>query len=284
MKIYDRPQLYEPRMVIGFTGWMDGGEVSTGTVEGLIKRLGGRLIGEIDGDSFYISNFPGSMEVSAIFRPQVELRDGLIAEYREPSNLFYADEVNHLIFLVGKEPNLKWRQYTQCVFEVVEQFGVGQIYFVGSFAGLAPHSRQPKLTCSVSQANLREKLAEYHFKFSNYEGPASITTYMLQVARQKGVKMMNLVAEIPAYVQGRNPRCIETMTRHLAGLLKLDLNLDDMRLISDEFERRLNEVIQQRDDLAEHITKLEENYDKELFDNEMGDLKDWLQERGVRLD
>jgi proteasome assembly chaperone (PAC2) family protein len=284
LKIYDRPNLAAPRMVVGLTGWMDGGEVSTGTVDGMVKRLGARSFAEIDADGFYIYSFPGPMEVSALFRPFVDLQDGLVAEFREPRNVFYADEVHQMIFFVGKEPHLKWRQYTKCVFEVVEQFGVQEIYFAGSYAGLTPHSREPKLTSSVSQASLKEKLAEYHFKFSNYEGPASITNHMLQVAQQRGVKMMNLVAEIPAYVQGRNPKCIESMTRHLAGLLHLELDLEDMRLVSDEFERRLNEVIEERDDLAEHITKLEENYDKEVFDNEMGDLKDWLQERGIRLD
>jgi len=29
---------------------------------------------------------------------------------------------------------------------------------------------------------------------------------------------------------------------------------------------------------------LEENYDNEVFDTEMGELKKWLEQKGVRLD
>jgi len=36
--------------------------------------------------------------------------------------------------------------------------------------------------------------------------------------------------------------------------------------------------------LAANIQKLEEDYDNEIFNNDMGDLKDWLQQQGVRLD
>jgi hypothetical protein len=96
--------------------------------------------------------------------------------------------------------------------------------------------------------------------------------------------MITMVAEIPAYVHGRNPKCIEAVTRRLASLLGIDINLDDVRIIADELEKKLNEAIEERSELAEHIHKLEENYDKEVFDTEMGDLKNWLQQQGIRLD
>lgn len=36
--------------------------------------------------------------------------------------------------------------------------------------------------------------------------------------------------------------------------------------------------------LAERIQKLEEDYDNEVFDTQMTDLKDWLEQQGIRLD
>ena len=41
IKIDSRPDLSDGRLVLAFTGWMDGGEVSTGTVQGLVDELGG---------------------------------------------------------------------------------------------------------------------------------------------------------------------------------------------------------------------------------------------------
>jgi len=41
-------------LVLSFTGWMDGGNVSTGTVERLVDLLSARQIAEIDPEPFYI--------------------------------------------------------------------------------------------------------------------------------------------------------------------------------------------------------------------------------------
>ena len=96
--------------------------------------------------------------------------------------------------------------------------------------------------------------------------------------------MVNLVATIPAYVQGNNPKCIEAVTRRLSGMLELEVDLEDLRTISDEFEKKLNEVVQEQPELAGNIHKLEEDYDNEIFNNEMGDLQQWLKQQGIRLD
>ena len=96
--------------------------------------------------------------------------------------------------------------------------------------------------------------------------------------------MANLVAEIPAYVQGRNHRCIAAVIRWLAGTLNLQINLDDLRDLGDRLEQRLDEILEEHPDLRDRIQGLEKDYDNEVFDTQMGDLKDWLQQKGIRLD
>ncbi len=64
----------------------------------------------------------------------------------------------------------------------------------------------------------------------------------------------------------------------------VQIDLDDLRAISDEFEKKLNDIVQEQPELANNIQKLEEDYDNEIFDSEMGDLKTWLQQQGIRLD
>jgi len=271
-------------MVLGFSGWMDGGEVSTGSVAYLIQQTEARKLAEILPDDFYIYNFPGSMEFSALFRPLVDMEEGIIRKYQEPDNSFYYDETNQLILFVGKEPNLKWNVFSESIFTLANEFHCEEIYFVGSFAGLIPHTREPRITCNVSEASLKHRLAQFNLSFSNYHGPGGIVSCLTHTARQRGVQMINLVAEIPAYVEGRNPRCIEAMVKYLATLLTLQVNLEEMRLIGDELEKKLNKAIEDKPDLQEHIQKLEEIYDKEMFDADLGDLKHWLERQGIRLD
>ena len=96
--------------------------------------------------------------------------------------------------------------------------------------------------------------------------------------------LVSLVATIPAYVQGSNPKCIEAVTKRLTGMLGVEINLDDMEAVSDEFEKKLNDVVQQQPELAGNIRKLEEDYDNEIFDSEMSELKSWLEQQGIRVD
>jgi proteasome assembly chaperone (PAC2) family protein len=263
---------------------MDGGEVSTGTVKCLIDKLDARKFAEIEPTGFYIYSFPGSMEITALFRPRTQIKDGIIESYEIPANTFFCSEKDNLIIFLGKEPNLNWEEFSECIFSVCAEFGVEMIYFIGSVAGLVPHTREPRLFCSVSESGLKETFQHYGVKFTNYEGPASIITYLTANCSKQDIKMVSLVAAIPAYVQGSNPKCIEAVTRRIAGMLELEMDFDDLMTMSDDFEKKLDDVVQEQPELESNIHKLEEDYDNEIFNNEMGDLKNWLEQQGIRVD
>ena len=284
LKIYKRPTLQKPRLLMGFSGWMDGGDVSTGTVQCLTEKLEAEKLAEIDPNGFYIYSFPGSMEITSLFRPHTKIKDGEIFSYKTPTNEFFYSEQDNLIMFVGKEPNLRWEEYSNCILSLCEEFDVGMIYFIGSVAGLVPHTREPRLFCSVSSPRLKDTFRHYGVSFSNYEGPASVVTHLTARCARRGLNMISLVATVPAYVQGNNPKCITTVTRRLAGMLELDVELDDLQGISDEFEKKLNEAVLAQPELAGNINKLEEDYDNEIFNNEMGELKHWLEQQGIRVD
>lgn len=284
LSIFTRPKLNNPRLLLGFSGWMDGGDVSTGTVNCLIDKLGAQKFAEIEPAGFYIYSFPGSMEVTALFRPHTQIKDGVINTYEIPANTFYCSEQGNMILFVGKEPNLNWEEFSDCILSVCAEFGVEIIYFIGSVAGLVPHTREPRLFCSVSQAGLKDRFQHYGVKFTNYEGPASFITFLTTKCSQREIKMVSLVAAIPAYVQGNNPKCIEAVTRRLAGMLELEIGFDDLASISEEFEKKLHEVVSEQPELENNIRKLEEDYDNDIFNNELGDLKTWLEQQGIRVD
>ncbi len=279
-----RSKLSDGRMVIGMSGWMDGGDVSSGTVGALVRMLRAEPIGNIQPEDFYIYNFPGSMEIAAMFRPHCRIADGIVERLDPPANVLYASDGDRLILFEGKEPNLHWPTFAECLFAAAHQLGVTDLLFVGSVAGIVPHTREPRLFCSVSEEALKPFVEPMGVRFSDYEGPAGFSTYLTHEARKHGLRMVTLVAEIPAYIQGRNPLCIESMVRRLSGLLKVHLPMEEMRGVAEAFGDRLDEAVKDREELHELVRKLEGDYDSEIFDSQMGDLKDWLQEKGIRLD
>jgi proteasome assembly chaperone (PAC2) family protein len=265
LTIRESPALHHATLVLALTGWMDGGNVSTGTVQHLVSLLEAPPIAEIDPEPFHIYNIPGSMEVATMFRPHVEISDGLVTKLTLPTNTFYCHAPGNLALFVGAEPNLRWRTFGQCIFRFAREVGVQRIVFVGSFGGPVPHTRLPRLYVSCSDASLLPEMEQYAVRRTGYEGPGSFTNYLLTQAKAVGLDMVSLVAEIPGYLQGTNPASIEAVTRRLVKLLKLPLDLAPLRNASTAWELQVSQVIEENEELAETVRKLEQAYDNELI-------------------
>ncbi len=267
LRIHETPVLAGGNIVLAFSGWMDGGDVSTGTVRRLVDQVDATPIAEINPEDFYIYNFPGAMELSTLFRPHVKIVDGLVDQYVPPANTFYCDEERRLAFFVGKEPNLNWHKFSDCVFSLAKQVQVSTILFVGSFGGTVPHTREPRLYVTASNADLRARIQEYGLRPTDYEGPGSFAMHLMAQAADHGFEMASLVAEIPGYLQGENPRGIEAVTHRLSLILGLTIDLAALRGASNQWENEVSTEIEKNDELLEKIRELEERYDDELIDS-----------------
>ncbi|MDP6444707.1 MAG: PAC2 family protein [Pirellulaceae bacterium] len=260
------PQLTDATLVLALSGWMDGGDVSTGTVERLVSLVAADPFAEIDPEPFYIYNFPGTMEIAALFRPHICIEEGLVESLEMPNSTFYYHEARNLVLFIGKEPNMKWRAFGECIFSLARDVGVKRILFVGSFGGAVPHTREPRLYVTCSSEQLVREMEVYGARRSEYEGPGSFTTYLMNEAPKQDLEMVSLVAEIPGYLQGSNPASIEAVTRRLAKILQLPLDLDSLRTASTTWELHVSSVVEEDEELAETVRQLEEQYDDELLE------------------
>jgi proteasome assembly chaperone (PAC2) family protein len=111
-------------------------------------------------------------------------------------------------------------------------------------------------------------MERYGLRRTGYEGPGSFTSYLLTRAPSAGLAMTSLVAEIPGYLQGRNPMSIEAVTRRLAKILRLPLDLESLRAESTEWELQVSRVVEQDKKLTKTVRQLEESYDNDLLQQE----------------
>jgi proteasome assembly chaperone (PAC2) family protein len=265
LQMQNCPGLHGATLLLAFNGWMDGGDVSTGTVRGLVELLDARPVAEIDPDPFCIYTFPGSMELAAVYRPALKIEDGLITSLEMPANSFYCHEPANLFLFVGREPHLHWRIFADCVLEFARRAGVRRILFIGSFGGSVPHTREPRLHVLCSEARLLPEMEKYGVRRIGYEGPGSFASYLLTRVPEAGLEMISLAAEIPGYLQGRNPVSIEAVTRRLAQILRLPVDLAPLRAESTEWEVQVSQFIENDQDLTRTIRQLEEEYDEDLL-------------------
>jgi len=294
--IHERPRLYEPRMVLGFKGWMDGGHVSTGTVELLAQTCEARKFAEIDSLEFYIHNFPvatlplailsdgdravvratNPMEQAAIFRPHTEISDGLIRRLTFQRNDFLGSEAAALILFSGEEPHIRWRTYADCLLGLAEDFGVRDLYFVGSVASPIPHTREPRVHLGVSHEQLKDAHRDAGLDFTNYEGPASFVTLLLTLAAARGLRMRSLVVELPHYPFLDIPTYPASLLRVaslLAEWLGLDLPLAELRRAAAAVGKQLDDLMAQNDDFRNLVRRLEDAYDAEEASDEQDVLR-----------
>jgi proteasome assembly chaperone (PAC2) family protein len=272
---------------------MNGGEVSTGTVDYLIETFGAEKFASIEPDGFYVYSVPGSMEISAMFRPHAKIEDGRVTGYDEPKNDFYVSEANNCMLLKGDEPHMSWHKYADIVFDVAEKSNVGSIFFVGSVTGMVPHTRDPVFYSSISHESLRGVLIDVDIHATHYEGPSSLATFFIRKAEAHDIPMMTLVAGIPPYVQGTNDHCIEASMEKLRKLAHLDIDMDELSARRIEFGQRLDRIIGKRPQLRDQIQKLEAIYDDQLgitgdeppeSETDSSDLRDWFDKQGFQFD
>jgi proteasome assembly chaperone (PAC2) family protein len=182
--------------------------------------------------------------------------------------MFYCHEPANLVLFVGKEPNMQWRTFGRCIFELAREVGVRRILFVGSYGGSVPHTREPRLYVTCSEERLLPEMQQYGVGRSGYEGPGSFTTYLMTQAPAAELEMVSLVAEIPSYLQGTNPLCIEAVTHRLAKILKLPLDLDSLRAVSTRWELKISSMVETDEALEAQIRRLEEAYDDQLLEQD----------------
>jgi predicted ATP-grasp superfamily ATP-dependent carboligase len=282
---YAEPDFSSAQMLLGFSGWMDGGEVSTGSVRYLIDRFSAPVIADIDPSPFYIYNVPGPMEIAGLFRPHVKIEGGVVRGVREPLNRLFAIPEQGLVVFEGKEPNLNWERFAECVLAAAERCSVERICFVGSVSSLLPHTRPPYFYSAVSEESLLPWITEQGLSPTDYEGPASFITYLSTRARLRGIPMATVVAGIPAYVQGRNEKALVATVRKAADLLALSIDTSELDARAQRFEEGLTAIVDQRPDLAGHIHKLERAYDDQVAPEEDqgrdDDLRRWFKKQGL---
>jgi len=261
----EKPKLRHPYMVLGISGWVDGGESATGSVRYLVDKLGAKRFAEIPIERFHIYQVPGQLSM----RPHVRIEDGLVKEHHFPENQFFY-WVNHnadhdLILFLGTEPNLNWMEYADSLLDVVKEFAVARIYLLGGVLDKVPHTREPGIFCSFSSPELKEEMQKYGIQFSNYEGPARFGTTLLNICQERQIPMVSITARVTFYpefniVIPRNPKAIRAVIRRLNSLLQLNLDAGDLDVEAAELEGKLGFMVTNNPQLRTYIEELEREY------------------------
>jgi proteasome assembly chaperone (PAC2) family protein len=250
----ERPNLNKPYLIIGFEGWPNAGEVSSFALQHLMNSLKARKFASISTENF--------CQISSI-RPMAIIKEGRLVELKLPGNHFYyakGSPSNDLILLYGVEPHLRWNVFADIILDLATKFEVPQIFTIGGTYDYIPHTLPPMVSALFNDEGLREKVIQAGLGLTEYSGPISIHTFILEAAKKRGMKAISLWGHAPQYLQTKNIKVTCAVLKKLIDFIKIEIDFSDLEKAGDYFDQQVNQLVEEDPKLQEVISKLEEVY------------------------
>lgn len=254
VEIHDEVTLDEPTLIAAFRGWNDAGESATFAAEHLATTWNARRVMSVDPEDFY--DFSET-------RPHVVLDEGTSRHITWPANEFWAakDRNGHdVLILIGVEPNLKWRTFSQMVVEVARRFNVGFVVTLGALLADVPHSRPVPITGTAADTELIERLGLHR---SRYEGPTGIVGVLHDAFAKAGIASASLWAAVPHYLSvNPNPKAALALVEKTVEITQIPADTGALYAATEHYEERVGEVVESDEDISAYVELLEKRLDE----------------------
>jgi proteasome assembly chaperone (PAC2) family protein len=265
LKYNSKPVLRKPYIICGLNGSFNGGNVSAGGVNYLINQFNGVKFAEMPASRYHIYQIPGVDSP----RPVFKMEDGLIVESQLPVNQFYyatnPGSEHDLILFLGNEPSLYWEEYAETVVALANDFGAARLYAMCGILDMTPYTREPIISCTCTDAKVKQEMENYQVTFSNREGMASFGQMLIYACKKKGLEGVNFTVRVPCYPEfnvfiGDSPKSLKTILVRLKDLIGYDVNFDKLDGVIEEIEGKLNLIRQQNPSFNSFMDEVEKKY------------------------
>jgi proteasome assembly chaperone (PAC2) family protein len=254
LRIHSRPELEKPVLLAAFRGWNDGAQAASLAAGYLAKTWDAEQFAEIDPEDFF--DFQAT-------RPHVSLEDGLTRRIEWPETGFYHARPEGLdrdvVLLLGIEPNLRWRTFTELVIGLATELEVELMITLGALLADVPHTRPAPVTGSASDSELVERLG---LSASRYEGPTGIVGVLHDACREAGIPSASLWVAVPHYVSlTPSPRAAVALCERLGSLIGVDIDVDELEEAAQSYEEQVSEAVASDEETASYVEELERRTD-----------------------
>lgn len=247
-------ELVDPVVIAAFEGWNDAADAATGAVEHLMKVWGARIVGSIDPEDYY------DFQVN---RPVVGTGSDGIRRITWPTThiaVASPPELDHDVILIrGIEPNMRWRQFCSELLEACEELGASLVVTLGALLADTPHTRPIPVSGTATEPDIVDRLG---LEESTYEGPTGIVGVFHDACVQLDIPAAGFWAAVPHYVaQPPCPKATLALVHRLEQLIEVSIPLGELPEDAKAWERGVDELAEEDEDVAEYVRALEETRD-----------------------
>lgn len=247
----DQPPMGPAVLIAAFEGWNDAGDGASVAARYLAASWNAHRFATIDPEEFY--DFTST-------RPRVRLRDGVTREVLWPEGELWVatppDAPRPVIFLHAVEPQLRWRTYTEALVEVSRKLEVELAVTLGALLADVPHTAPVRVTGTAGDPDLVARLGLEH---SLYEGPTGIAGVLHDAFGRAGIPSASLWAAVPHYLSSTpSPRAALALVERIGALFGTPATTIELEVAAAAYDRQVNEVVEEDEDLAAYVRQLEE--------------------------
>ncbi len=244
----------QPIMLVAFEGWNDAGDAATQAVDFLRRRSRSQPMARVNAEPYF--DFTTA-------RPRIEIDLDGERRIQWPDSTLYAGSLGgsgtDVVFLLGVEPQLRWRSFCSRVVEVAKHLDASLVVSLGALLADVPHSRPVEIYGSADDVELAEELA---LTPSTYEGPTGIVGVLQHACRDAGLRSASLWAAVPSYVPGASsPKAALALISRLQELIGFSLSTTELEIAAASYERQVSELVEEDDDTLAYVRELEQHYD-----------------------
>jgi proteasome assembly chaperone (PAC2) family protein len=242
VEIYQTPNLDHPSLLIGWQTH-ELGKLASTVIHFLNERIGGREIAELNPSGFY--SFGG-----------IRFKHGLV---QIPVSQFWACEKNNLLIFKSDEPEFEYYRFLNTALEWAEShFQAKDIYTLNGTFSLIAHTQPRRILTVFNQNEFKETLQGYDLEELTWEGPPALSSYLLWIAKRRGIPGMSLWVEIPFYLAEReDPQAIKVTLSFLNKRFNLDLDLSEFDFKIRNQHERIARLREENTEINDFIRRLE---------------------------
>jgi predicted ATP-grasp superfamily ATP-dependent carboligase len=254
LRVEDRPELKRPVLVAAFRGWNDGAQAASLAAGYLARLWSAERFADVDPEGFF--DFQAT-------RPHVSLVDGITRQIDWPETAFYNAKPHRLdrdvVLLLGIEPNVRWRTFTELVVGEARELGIELVVTLGALLADVPHTRPSPVTGSASNPELVRELG---LSTSRYEGPTGIVGVLHDACHRAGIPSASLWAAVPHYVSlTPSPRAAAALCQRLGGLLGIGIDTGELDEAAATYEEQVSQAVAADEETAAYVEELERRVD-----------------------
>ena len=254
IELEDTPDLVDPVVIAAFEGWNDAADAASGVIDHLMQVWNARVVGAVDPDDFYDFqvNRP-TVGTDADGHRRLTWPTTQIAVASPP------DLDRDVILVRGIEPNMRWRAFCAELLGACDELGGQLLVTIGALLADTPHTRPIPVNGTATEAELVDRL---RLEQSSYEGPTGIVGVLQDACVQLDIPAVSYWAAVPHYVaQPPCPKATLALIGQLEELLEVSIPLGELPEDARAWERGVDELAAEDEDIADYVRSLEETRD-----------------------